>query len=107
MGYTEELEKSLAAEDRQKEEAFNQWQQNQQSGESKPEKKEKESVNIAGLEIQIIAYSEKAIAVIGDTKPIAGKLQEIGGRFNSHLSCGPGWIFSKKREKTVRDLLSA
>ncbi|WP_373156897.1 hypothetical protein [Bacteroides cellulosilyticus] len=44
---------------------------------------------------------------IGDTKPIAGKLQEIGGRFNSHLSCGPGWIFSKKREKTVRDLLSA
>lgn len=107
IGYTEELEKSLAAEDRQKEEAFNQWQQNQQSGESKPEKKEKEFVNITGLEIQIIAYSEKAIAVIGDTKPIAGKLQEIGGRFNSHLSCGPGWIFSKKREKTVRDLLSA
>lgn len=98
MGYTEELEKRLAAEDRQKEEAFKEWQQ-QQNEKHKPEKTENASFDTAALEIQIIDYSEKAIAVIGNTKPIADKLQEIGGRFNSHLSCGPGWIFSKK-EKT-------
>ena len=36
MGYTEELEKSLAAEDRQKEEAFKEWQQQQQNGKCNP-----------------------------------------------------------------------
>jgi hypothetical protein B2_14232 len=107
MGYTEELEKRLAAEDRQKEEAFKEWQQQQQNGKCNPEKKENTSLDTAALEIQIIDYSEKAIAVIGNTKPIANKLQEIGGRFNSHLSCGPGWIFSKKREEMVRSILSA
>jgi|GEM_PF-42146 len=107
MGYTEDLEKRLATEDRQKEEAFKEWQQEQQNGKQKPEKKDKVLANIEGLEIQIINYSEKAIAVIGDTKPIADKLQEIGGRFNDHLSCGPGWVFSKKREEMVRTLLSA
>ena len=107
MGYTEDLENRLAAEDRQKEKAFKEWQQEQQNGKQKPEKKDKVLANIEGLEIQIINYSEKAIAVIGDTKPIADKLQEIGGRFNDHLSCGPGWVFSKKREEMVRTLLSA
>jgi hypothetical protein len=47
-------------------------------------------------EVKIIAYSEKAIAVIGDTKTIKDKLKELGGKFNNRLTCGPGWIFSKK-----------
>lgn len=107
MGYTEDLEKRLAAEDRQNEEAFKEWQQKQQTGKHKLEKKEETSVNVEGLNIQIIDYSEKAIAVVGDTKPLAEKLQDLGGRYNSHLSCGPGWIFSKKKEKKVRTALSA
>ena len=107
IGYTEELEQRLAAEDRQKEEAFKEWQQQQQDGKNKPEKKEKTAVNVESLNIQIIDYSEKAIAVVGDTKAIAKQLQDIGGRYNSHLSCGPGYIFSKKREQMVRSLLSA
>lgn len=100
MRYTEDLEKRLAAEDRQKEEAFKEWQQEQQNGKQKPEKKDKVLANIEGLEIQIINYSEKAIAVIGDTKPIADKLQEIGGRFNDHLSCGPRYSLKKRRNGT-------
>lgn len=107
IGYTEDLEQRLAAEDRQKEEAFKEWQEKQQNGKHKPEIKEKASVDAKGLDIQIIDYSEKAIAVIGNTKPIADKLQNLGGRFNSNLSCGPGWIFSKKREEMVRTALSA
>ena len=72
-------------------------------------------IKAAGLEtddeakavnFSIIDYSEKAIAVTGDTKPIADKLKAIGGRFNPRLSCGPGWIFSKKAEAEVRALLS-
>ena len=56
--------------------------------------------------IQIVDYSEKAIAIIGDTKPIKDLLKELGGSFNMRLSCGAGWIFSKKSEQRVRVALS-
>lgn len=54
------------------------------------------------LNLKLIDYSEKAFAVIGDTKPIKDKLRLLGGSFNSRLSCGMGWIFSKKRLETVK-----
>lgn len=53
----------------------------------------------------VVDYSEKAIAVVGDTKPLAGQLKALGGRFNPRLTCGAGWIFSKKKEAEVRSLL--
>ena len=56
--------------------------------------------------LQIVDYSEKAFAIMGDTKPISGMLRELGGRFNARLSCGAGWIFSKKKEQEVRLALS-
>lgn len=68
------------------------------------------AVNIAPVETQpgtvnIIDYSEKAIAVIGDTKPIKDLLKQLGGRFNFRLSCGPGWIFSKTKLQDVTEAL--
>lgn len=54
---------------------------------------------------QIIDYSEKAIAIVGDTKDIKDKLKELGGRFNPRLSCGAGWVFSKKQRAEVEKLL--
>jgi len=56
--------------------------------------------------IQIVDYSEKAFAVIGDTKPIKDKLKSLGGSFNPRLSCGAGWIFSKKRLEDVTKALT-
>lgn len=78
----------------------------------KPEKveeaKEVEAVTVEGLEI--VDYSEKAIAVFGDTKAIKGQLKEIGGRFNPSLNYNgekrAGWIFSKKQADKVRELLA-
>ena len=32
-------------------------------------------------------------------------LKQLGGRFNSHLSCGAGWVFSKKAEGKLRAAL--
>lgn len=55
---------------------------------------------------QIIDYSEKAFAVVGDTKAIKDELKAIGGRFNFRLSCGAGWIFSKKCLADVQTLLN-
>lgn len=57
--------------------------------------------------VQLVDYSEKAFAIIGDTYPIREKLQKIGGKFNKFLKCGPGWIFSKKRIDEVRAAIQA
>lgn len=54
---------------------------------------------------QIIDYSEKAIAVIGDTIEIKDALKSLGGRFNARLSCGAGWIFSKTKLADVQSLI--
>lgn len=68
----------------------------------KPEKKARpEKVEYSG-KLELIDYSEKAIAVIGDTKPLADKLKKLGGKFNGKLRCGAGWIFSKKKEDEIR-----
>lgn len=56
--------------------------------------------------VNILNYSEKAIAVVGETKPIKDLLKELGGRFNAFLTCGPGWIFPKTREQAVRSSLN-
>ena len=52
--------------------------------------------------IKLIDYSEKAIAIVGETTEIKDTLKSLGGRYNPHLSCGAGWIFSKKKEQEVR-----
>lgn len=66
-----------------------------------------ERVEVEPGSVQIIDYSEKAFAVIGDTKPIKDKLKELGGRFNPRLTCGAGWIFSKTRLNALQAALSA
>ena len=72
------------------------------------EAKEVEAVTAEGLEI--VDYSEKAIAVFGDTKAIKEQLKELGGRFNPSLNYNgekrAGWIFSKKSEEEVRKLIN-
>lgn len=73
----------------------------------KPEPKQSEPVKATTTEgIQLINYSEKAIAVIGDTRTIKETLKAIGGRFNAHLTCGAGWIFSKSKEEALKAALN-
>jgi len=63
---------------------------------SKPEKP-KNPYNL-----QIIDYSDKAVAVIGDTKAVKATLQAHGGKYNPFLKCGKGWIFPKYKEPQIR-----
>lgn len=78
----------------------------------KPEKVEKakevEAVTVEGLEI--VDYSEKAIAVSGDTKAVKDQLKELGERFNPSLNYNgekrAGWIFSKKQADKVKELIA-
>ena len=74
---------------------------------TKPEPKQSEPAKaIKTKGIQLINYSEKAVAIIGDTRSIKDTLKTLGGRFNAHLTCGAGWIFSKSKEATLRNALS-
>ena len=76
---------------------------------TKPEPKQNKTTKTETIEakgLQIINYSEKAIAIVGDTRAIKDTLKSLGGRFNNHLSCGAGWIFSKTKEATLREALN-
>lgn len=61
---------------------------------------------INGQGLEVIDYSEKSFAIIGDTKPIKETLKQLGGCFNGRLSCGAGWIFAKTKLETVKQTLS-
>lgn len=60
--------------------------------------------------LEIVDYSEKAIAVFGETKAIKDELKKLGGKFNPALKHNgkkrAGWIFSKKQADKVRALLA-
>ena len=63
------------------------------------------------MSIQIVNYSEKSIAVLGDSKPIKDHLVAIGGKFNPSLTWKEervsGWIFvASKKEEVKKVLLS-
>lgn len=73
----------------------------------KKEAPAKQTVYIQADGLQLVYYSEKAFVLIGDTKAIKDKLKELGGRFNARLSCGAGWIFSKKKADEVRNLMAS
>lgn len=120
VGYTPEVEKALADEDRAKEEAFKAWQEEQHTGKKQETKREStkeqpaQECNQEAEEIgafKIVDYSEKAFAVVGDTREIKDTLKQHGGRFNPSLTVGcskcAGWIFSKKSIDAVRNALRA
>ena len=60
--------------------------------------------------MQAVQYTDKSIAVFGDTKPWAGNLRELGGKFNGKLRNGtgsaPGWIFPMKLQGEVMQFIA-
>ena len=57
------------------------------------------------LQIKIESYSEKAIKIHGDTKPIKDALRDAGAKFNPYLKGGPGWIASAKKRETFEAII--
>lgn len=68
----------------------------------------KQKVKTKSDKIEIVEYSEKAIAIFGNTKEIKDQLKEIGGRFNKFLNHKgkkrAGWIFPKTKVNEVSNL---
>lgn len=62
------------------------------------------------MSITIESYSEKAIAVFGETKPIKDYLLQLNGKFNPSLKGQgdekrAGWIFPKTKQADVQKIL--
>jgi hypothetical protein len=58
----------------------------------------------------IVSYSEKSVAIFGDTKAIKEQLAALGGRFNKYLTqngqkCA-GWVFPKSKEAELQQLVN-
>lgn len=66
-------------------------------------------IEISSLNIEIVNYSEKAIAVFGETKPIKDLLSGLRGAFNRKLTYQgekkAGWVFSKNQTEKVKEAL--
>jgi len=64
----------------------------------------------ATRDFTIVDYSEKSLAVFGDTKSIKEQLAALGGRFNKYLTMNgqksAGWVFSKTKEPELRQLVN-
>lgn len=56
--------------------------------------------------VQIIDYSDKAFAIVGDTRKYANAFKLIGGRYNPKLKCGAGWIFSKRHFDAIKSAMA-
>lgn len=111
VGYTPETEKALADEDREADQAEKEW--NAQKEASKQDQDNAtETIQESATDeypktaqvyesFELVDYSEKSVAVFGETKPIKDQLKELGGRFNKFLNYGDGkragWIFPKTK----------
>lgn len=79
---------------------------------SVPEKaiKEKAQVQVqVNGNIETVVYSDKAIAIFGDTKPIKEKLKSIGARFNPFLMHNgnkqAGWILPVTKQTLLTSII--
>lgn len=67
-------------------------------------------VQAENLQFEIVDYSEKAIALFGNTREIKDTLKGFGGRFNPRLSHNgskkAGWIFPKTKRAELETVLN-
>ena len=57
-------------------------------------------------DISVEEYSEYSVVVRGETRKYKEDLKKLGGKYNSRLRDGPGWIFSKRAENNIKSFIS-
>lgn len=109
VGYTPEMEQALKEEDEARERAFKEWQDEKNRKQEETQKPEQEETAQAVDGLEIVDYSEKAVAVFGETMEIRAHLKALGGKFNPSLRYAngkrAGWVFPKSRREELERLL--
>lgn len=71
---------------------------------------EQQNINVNNLDLVLVDYSAKALAIFGDTKAIKDDLKKLGGRFNPYLKHNEekraGWIFPKANREKINAFLN-
>ncbi|MBQ3618979.1 MAG: hypothetical protein II939_12570, partial [Bacteroidales bacterium] len=62
-------------------------------------------------DLQIVDYSDKAIVLTGDTKPLKDQIKKLGGKFGSRFDTskvpsGIGWLFPKTKLAAVQNFVA-
>lgn len=74
-------------------------------------KMDKEVVATSISDLELVEYSEKAIAIFGNTRPHKDELKNLGGRFNPRLKHNGekemGWIFPKSKLQQIENYLNS
>jgi hypothetical protein len=55
-------------------------------------------------QLTIEQYSEKAIVIRGNSQPYLESLKKLGGKWNSNLKGGGGWIFPNSKKSKIEEL---
>ena len=67
------------------------------------------SVLSMGGGLELVKYSERSVAVFGDTKRVKDQLKAAGGKYNAALKRGsssnPGWIFPLSQQSALANLI--
>ena len=56
-------------------------------------------------DIKIEDYTDRSIVVNGETRKYKEDLKKLGGKYNGILKNGPGWIFPKSSESSVKNFI--
>jgi hypothetical protein len=75
-----------------------------------PEQQSAIQIQSGNLQFEIADYSQKAIALFGDTKPVKDLLSAMGGKFNPRMthkdSKKAGWIFQVSKREELNKILN-
>ena len=52
-------------------------------------------------DLKIEEYTDRSVAVYGNTRKYKDDLKKLGGKYNSNLKNGPGWIFPKSSQGEI------
>ena len=56
-------------------------------------------------DLKIEDYTDRSIVVNGNTRKYKEDLKKLGGKYNGNLENGPGWIFPKLTENSVKTFI--
>jgi hypothetical protein len=57
--------------------------------------------------MNLSTYTDKSFVISGNTKEYRTILKEMGGKWNSNLSCGSGWIFTNSKRNELETWLKS
>jgi hypothetical protein len=59
------------------------------------------------MSVLLEQYTEKSIAVFGDTEKYKESLKTLGGKYNSNLRGRPGWIFPNSAKSRLDEFVKS